>query len=133
VNQRLALFLFLSTFFENYWLFNKASHVPFGSRASSFCSSAPATRQMASAIPCTPYGIGKNMGVEYVGDLRDSLMHGNGTLTNTCGGFRWTSYKGEFEKNKANGQGVLIRSSHLVEEYSNLMRHVTENIRPKRI
>ena len=71
------------------------------------------------------------MGVQYKGDLRDSLMHGNGKLTNTCGGFRWTSYQGEFEKNKANGQGVLIPSCHLVEEYSSLMRHVPENILPK--
>jgi hypothetical protein len=86
---------------------------------------------MESNIPCTPYGIGKNMGVEYVGDLLGSLMHGKGMLTNICGGFRWNSYQGDFEKNKANGQGVLIPSSHLVEEYSSLMRHVTENILPK--
>ena len=86
---------------------------------------------MESNTPCTPYGIGKNMGVEYVGDLLGSLMHGKGMLTNICGGFRWNSYQGDFEKNKANGQGVLIPSSHLVEEYSSLMRHVTENIRPK--
>jgi hypothetical protein len=61
---------------------------------------------MESAIPRTPYGIGKNMGVQYKGDLRDSLMHGKGKLTNKSGGFRWRSYEGYFENNKANGQGM---------------------------
>jgi len=54
--------------------------------------------------------------VEYVGDLRDGLMHGKGKLTNNCGDFRWLSYEGDFENNKANGEGI--------EEYSSLIWHV---------
>ncbi len=46
--------------------------------------------------------------VEYVGDLLAGLMHGKGNLTNNCGDFRWLSYEGDFENNKANGQGMTF-------------------------